>query len=53
MKVLATLRIPVDTFFEKVLVNALDEKGRANRLALLTMLRDACHQAADFSKIEG
>ncbi len=53
MKALATLRAPVDAFFEKVLVNDADEKVRANRLALLTVLRDACHQVADFSKIEG
>lgn len=53
MKALATLRAPVDAFFDKVLVNDADEKVRANRLALLTVLRDACHQVADFSKIEG
>lgn len=53
MKALASLRAPVDAFFDKVLVNDLDEKVRANRLALLTVLRDACHQVADFSKIEG
>ena len=53
MKALATLRAPVDAFFDKVLVNDADEKVRANRLALLTVLRNACHQVADFSKIEG
>lgn len=53
MKALATLRAPVDAFFDKVLVNDADERVRANRLALLTVLRDACHQVADFSKIEG
>jgi len=53
MKALATLRAPVDAFFDKVLVNDADEQVRANRLALLTVLRNACHQVADFSKIEG
>ena len=53
MKALATLRAPVDAFFDKVLVNDADERVRANRLALLMVLRDACHQVADFSKIEG
>ena len=53
MKALATLRAPVDAFFDKVLVNDADDRVRANRLALLTVLRDACHQVADFSKIEG
>ncbi len=53
MKALATLRAPVDAFFDKVLVNDADERVRANRLALLTVLRNACHQVADFSKIEG
>ncbi|WP_026782464.1 glycine--tRNA ligase subunit beta [Pleomorphomonas koreensis] len=53
MKALATLRAPVDAFFDKVLVNDADAAVRANRLALLTVLRDACHQVADFSKIEG
>lgn len=53
MKALATLRAPVDAFFDKVLVNDADDKVRANRLAMLTVLRDACHQVADFSKIEG
>ena len=53
MKALASLRAPVDAFFDKVLVNDADAGVRANRLALLTVLREACHQVADFSKIEG
>jgi glycyl-tRNA synthetase beta chain len=53
MKALAGLRAPVDAFFDKVLVNDADDRVRANRLALLTVLRDACHQVADFSRIEG
>lgn len=53
MRALATLRVPVDAFFEAVLVNDPDAAVRANRLALLTVMRDACHAVADFSRIEG
>lgn len=53
MHALATLRGPIDAFFETVLVNADDEAVRANRLALLTAVRDAVHAVADLSKIEG
>ncbi|MFK7793119.1 MAG: DALR anticodon-binding domain-containing protein, partial [Devosiaceae bacterium] len=53
MQALATLRAPIDAFFEKVLVNADDEAVRANRLALLTAVRNAVHAVADLSKIEG
>ncbi|MCQ0990234.1 glycine--tRNA ligase subunit beta [Jiella marina] len=50
---LAKLRLPVDAFFDKVLVNAEDPAVRANRLALLTRIRTACGRVADFSKISG
>ena len=53
MKALAGLRAPVDQFFEKVLVNAEDGMLRRNRLLLLSRLREALSQVADFSKIEG
>ncbi|MBC8129916.1 MAG: glycine--tRNA ligase subunit beta, partial [Rhizobiaceae bacterium] len=53
MTVLALLRVPVDAFFETVLVNAEDEAVRANRLALLTRIRSATRKVADFSKIAG
>ena len=53
LKELAELRVPVDAFFEKVLVNAPDAAVRANRLNLLARLRDCMHQVADFSKVEG
>ena len=53
MKALAGLRAPVDEFFEKVLVNAEDAMLRRNRLLLLSRLREALSQVADFSKIEG
>jgi glycyl-tRNA synthetase beta chain len=53
MKALSGLRAPVDAFFEKVLVNADDPMLRRNRLLLLSRLREALSQVADFSKIEG
>jgi glycyl-tRNA synthetase beta chain len=53
MSALATLRAPVDAFFEDVLVNDEDESIRANRLALLTRIRSATQTVADFSKISG
>ena len=53
MLALAKLRCPVDTFFEKVLVNDEDENVRANRLALLDQIRAATGKVADFSKIAG
>jgi glycyl-tRNA synthetase beta chain len=49
----AQLRSPVDSFFDKVTVNAADPEIRRNRLSLLAQLRDTMHQIADFSKIEG
>lgn len=53
MKALSGLRAPVDAFFEKVLVNAEEPLLRRNRLLLLSRLREALSQVADFSKIEG
>ncbi len=53
MSALATLRTPVDNFFEDVLVNDDDENIRANRLALLVRIRTATQTVADFSKIYG
>ena len=53
MKVLASLRKPVDAFFDKVTVNDPDPAKRERRLNLLARLRDAVHRVADFSKIEG
>lgn len=50
---LATLRGPVDAFFEAVLVNDPDPQIRANRLNLLALLRDTMHLVADFSKVAG
>lgn len=53
MAALASLRGPVDAFFEKVTVNADDAKVRENRLRLLSEIRTALHEVADFSRIEG
>jgi glycyl-tRNA synthetase beta chain len=53
MAALATLRAPVDAFFDKVTVNDPDASKREARLALLARMRDAVHRVADFSKIEG
>ena len=53
MTALASLREPVDTFFEDVLVNDEDEAVRANRLALLNRITSATSTVADFSKISG
>jgi glycyl-tRNA synthetase beta chain len=52
MAALASLRGPVDAFFDKVTVNDPDESKRAARLDLLARMRDAVHAVADFSKIE-
>jgi glycyl-tRNA synthetase beta chain len=53
MRALSSLREPVDTFFDKVLVNDEDLAVRANRLALLSRIRAATGQVADFSRIAG
>ncbi len=53
MNALASLRAPIDRFFEEVTVNADDRDKRAHRLALLARFRDAVHQVADFGRIEG
>ena len=53
MAVLASLRAPVDTFFEQVTVNDADPELRRNRLRLLSALRRAVHEVADISRIGG
>jgi glycyl-tRNA synthetase beta chain len=53
MQQMASLRVPVDSFFEGVKVNADDKQVRENRLSLLASLRATLHQVADFSRIEG
>ncbi|WP_293882195.1 glycine--tRNA ligase subunit beta, partial [Sphingomonas sp.] len=53
MSALASLRGPIDAFFESVTVNDPQLQKRAARLALLARMRDAVHRVADFSKIDG
>lgn len=53
MRALSALREPVDSFFDRVLVNDEDLAVRANRLALLARIRAATDQVADFSRIAG
>ncbi len=48
---IASLRPDVDRFFDKVLVNAPDERVRQNRLALLSSLLTGFSAIADFSEI--
>jgi glycyl-tRNA synthetase beta chain len=53
MSTMATLRAPLDAFFEKVTVNAAEPDLRRNRLRLLSQVRSIMDQIADFSRIEG
>ena len=50
-KALASLKTPVDTFFDAVLVMTDDPKVRANRLALLVRISQTFLRLADFSRI--
>ncbi|MBD24659.1 MAG: glycine--tRNA ligase subunit beta [Candidatus Marinimicrobia bacterium] len=50
---LATLRKPVDIFFDKVTVNTNIPSQRLARLRLLTRIVSVMGRVADFSKIEG
>jgi len=53
MQTMATMRNPVDSFFDNVMVNDDDPAIRTNRLALLHRIRTVTGQVADFSKISG
>jgi len=53
MAALASLRAPIDAFFDGVTVNDPDPAKRNARLALLDQFRAAVHNVADFSRIEG
>ena len=48
---LASLREPVDAFFDGVMVNADDPRLRGNRLALLGGLHRLMNRVADLSKL--
>jgi glycyl-tRNA synthetase beta chain len=47
----SVLKMPVDTFFEKVMVMVEDDKLRRGRLALLRDLREAMNRVADLSRL--
>ena len=51
--VMASLRDPVDAFFDHVTVNCEDPALRHNRLLMLSQIRSTLDRVADFSKIEG
>jgi glycyl-tRNA synthetase beta chain len=53
MAVLATLRSPIDAFFDKVTVNADDPALRVNRLRLVARVRSAMDRVAAFGRVEG
>jgi glycyl-tRNA synthetase beta chain len=53
MAEMAKLRLPLDTFFDQVTVNAPDPAIRKNRLLLLNQVRFTMDRVADFSRIEG
>jgi glycyl-tRNA synthetase beta chain len=53
LRALASLRAPVDRFFDDVLVMAEDPKVRANRLALLNETLSLFYRIADISKLGG
>jgi glycyl-tRNA synthetase beta chain len=53
MAALASLRQPIDEFFDHVKVNDPDSAKRERRLNLLMRFRDSVNGVADFSKIEG
>jgi len=53
MKAAATLRAPIDQFFEAVKVNDPHPARRINRLRLLNRVNEVLGQIADFSQIQG
>ena len=50
---LGQLRLPIDAFFDGIVVNDDDPAIRLNRLGLLAAIREKMLMVADFSKIEG
>ncbi|CUH52540.1 glycine--tRNA ligase subunit beta [Shimia marina] len=53
MGTMASLRAPIDAFFEAVQVNSDNDVVRRNRLNLLSRIRTICLQAADLTRVEG
>ena len=53
MSAMASLRAPIDAFFEAVQVNSDNGTVRRNRLNLLSRIRTICSSVADLTKIDG
>ncbi|MCU9847705.1 glycine--tRNA ligase subunit beta [Defluviimonas sp. WL0024] len=53
MSAMASLRAPIDAFFEAVQVNTDNQVVRRNRLNLLSRIRTICLSVADLTKLEG
>lgn len=53
LQTLAALRVPVDAFFEHVMVNADDAALKNNRLGLLASLHQCMNQVADLARLAG
>ena len=53
MAAMASLRGPIDGFFEAVKINADSALVRRNRLNLLSRIRAICLSVADLTKVEG
>ena len=51
LKALATLKTPVDAFFDKVMVMDKDPRVRANRIGFLGKLHGTMNRIADLSKL--
>ena len=51
LQALAALRVPVDTFFDDVMVNAEQDDLRMNRQGLLKMLHQAMNRVADLARL--
>ena len=51
LKALASLKAPVDTFFDKVMVMDKDARVRANRIGFLGTLHGTMNRVADLSKL--
>ncbi len=53
MSAMASLRGPIDAFFNAVQVNSDNSTVRRNRLNLLSRIRTICSSVADLTKIDG
>ncbi len=51
LQALSALRVPVDAFFDDVMVNADDPALKANRLGLLKTLHQAMNRVADLGRL--